>query len=193
MCSNCDRAWRTGAADRQVLAMRALRATLRLRSFCSGEQARCTTSWGERAVAVALLIGGVLAASIAPASARGTVRIQQSDGSVKVYHNVLVSIRNESMAITSSDGKGTLVLGKAACSKIGELVRCFPYDATLIQFGESTHVPLQTGTVWLNPSQATQPLPHSSTQLLPRGVLMAVRSKRGTYVSLTGTVDKVTK
>lgn len=37
------------------------------------------------------------------------------------------------MAITSSDGNGTLVIGKAACTQVGALIRCLPYDATLEQ------------------------------------------------------------
>jgi hypothetical protein len=97
------------------------------------------------------------------------------------------------MTITSSDGEGTLVLGKAGCTKVGELLRCIPYDATLEQHGESTHVPLQSGTVWLNPSSTTQQLSFSSTQLPPRGVLLSIQTKAGTFVSLTGTVDRIQK
>jgi len=97
------------------------------------------------------------------------------------------------MAITSSDGEGTLVFGKAACTKVGELLRCIPYDATLQQHGQSTHVPLQYGTVWLNPSSSTQQLTHSSTQLPPRGVLLSIQTKAGTYVSVTGVVDRIQK
>jgi hypothetical protein len=50
---------------------------------------------------------------------------------------------------------------------------------------------LQSGTVWLNPSNTTESLSHSSTELPPRGVLLAVRTKRGAYVTLTGVVDEV--
>jgi len=128
-----------------------------------------------------------------PASASGTARIQQPDGDVKTYKNVRIVINEGNLWMTSSDGKGTLVIGKAACSKIGELVRCLPYDATLVQFGEKTHIALQSGTAWLNPSQTTQTLPLSSAQLPAHGVLVSVRSKRGTYVTLTGTVDKIVK
>ena len=149
-------------------------------------------SVGGRIVA-AVVLTGLLTTPFVPAGAKGTVRIQQSDGSTKEYTNVVIRIRNESMAITSSDGKGTIVLGKAACTKVAELVRCLPYDATLFQYGEKRHVALQSGTVWLNPSQTPQQLAHSSTQLPPRGVLLSVQTKRGTYVSMTGIVDEVKK
>jgi len=133
----------------------------------------------------------MLAVPVSPAFATGTVVVLQRDGSEKTYTNVRISIRNESMAITSSDGQGTIVLGKAACTKVGALLECLPYDATLLQNGQKTHISLQSGTVWLNPSSSAQTLSHSSTQLPPRGVLLAVRTKKGTYVTLTGVVDEV--
>jgi hypothetical protein len=125
--------------------------------------------------------------------ATGTARIQQRDGTTKTYTNVRIVVLTDSMAITSSDGEGTLVFGKAACTKVGELLRCIPYDATLEQHGQSTHVPLQYGTVWLNPSSATQQLSFSSKQLPPHGVLLSIQTKAGTYVSLTGVVDRIQK
>ena len=125
------------------------------------------------------------------ANATGTVRIQQRDGSIKTYTNVKIVVLTESMTITSSDGEGTIILGKAACTKVGELLRCLPYDATLEQHGETTHIPLKSGTVWLNPSDSNQQLTYSSTQLPPRGVLLAIQTKAGTYVSLTGIVDRI--
>jgi hypothetical protein len=97
------------------------------------------------------------------------------------------------MWITSSDDRGTLVFGKAACTKIGELLECLPYDATLFQNGERRHVPLQSGTAWFNPTTANQQLTHSSAQLPPHGVLLSVLTKAGTYVTLTGVVDEMRK
>jgi hypothetical protein len=146
-----------------------------------------------RVLLAALAVALAVAAPFAPAGATGTARVVQRDGSQKTYTNVRISIKNGSMAITSADGQGTIVLGDAACTKVGELLECLPYDATLLQYGRKTHIPLQSGTVWLNPSQTRQPLSHSSTQLPPRGVLLAVRTKRGTYVTLTGVVDEVQK
>ena len=76
-------------------------------------------------------------------------------------------------------------------TKIGELIRCLPYDATLFQNGAKLHIPLASGTVWLNPSQAYQPMSHSSTEIPPRGVVLAVRTRHGTELTMTGTVDEV--
>jgi hypothetical protein len=139
------------------------------------------------------ILGSVLAIPASPSDAAGTVRIQQRDGSAKTYTNVRINVQNEQMEITSSDGKGTFVLGKAACTKVGALLRCIPYDGTLEQNGRATHIQLKSGTVWLNPSQTTQQLSHSSIQLPPRGVLLAMQTKAGTYVSMTGVVDKIQK
>ena len=139
---------------------------------------------------IALIIP-ILVAAIAPAKATGTAVIVQPDGASKSYPNVRVAIWNESMAVTSSDGQGTVVFGKASCTKVGELVRCLPWDATLFQNGTKLHIALKSGTLWLNPTSDYQSLTNSSQKIAPHGVLMAVRTKRGTYVTLTGVVDEV--
>jgi len=141
--------------------------------------------------ALALFLIGTILIPCRPANATGTAVISQADGSRRTYTGVRIVIWNESMALTSSDGAGTVVIGKASCTKIGELVRCLPWDATLFQNGNKVHIALKSGTVWLNPSGTIQALSHSSTQLPPRGVLLAMETKRGTYVTLTGTVDEV--
>lgn len=129
----------------------------------------------------------------APAGALGTARIQLADGTVKNYSNVYIRVANKSMSMTSADRKGTFILQKAACSIISNLMRCYPYSATLKQNGKSREIYLQYGTVWLNPSNTKQQLPASSTQLPPRGVMLSLRTKRGAYVSLTGTIDELKK
>jgi hypothetical protein len=128
------------------------------------------------------------------AGASGTARIQQPDGSVKVYDDVHIRVQGrERLLITSSDGKGTLVVNKASCTAIANLLRCLAYSAELDQNGRVLPIALQTGTLWLNLSSAIHQLPFSSTQLPTRGVLMALATKRGTHVALTGTLDEVTK
>ena len=144
-----------------------------------------------RVMQAAAFTFGALMLSPADALATGTARIVHPDGSVSTYSNVRIIIWNQSMAITSADGLGTVVLGKAACTRIGELVKCIPWDATLFQYGEKVRIPLQSGTVWLNPSGSYQQLSHSSTQIPPRGVLLAAETKRGTYLTMSGVVDEV--
>lgn len=145
----------------------------------------------ERVVLCCLFTIGSSALTVIPSMATGTAVIAQRDGSTKTYQNVRIIIWNESLAVTSSDGQGTVVFGKASCTKIGELVRCLPWDATLFQNGGKVHIALQDGTVWLNPTNDYQTLSDSSEKIAPHGVLLAVRTKRGTYVTLTGTVDEV--
>ena len=135
-------------------------------------------------------LAAVLAVSGGPVGATGNGLIQQHDGSEKRYPNVRILVRDESMALVSSDGKGRLVIGKAGCTKIGELVRCTPYDATLEQAGKSVPIRLKSGTVWFNDTAQKQQLTYSSQELPPRGVLVSLRTMNGTYLSLTGTVDQ---
>ena len=129
----------------------------------------------------------------APATATGTARIQQADGDVKVYQNVRIIVEHKQMSITSSDGVGTLIIRKAACSAVEKLIFCLPYSATLNQHGGTKTIMIESGSAWLNPSGDKQSLPHSSTQLPPRGFLLSVRTKAGTYFSLNGVVDQLKK
>lgn len=148
----------------------------------------------KRTLAVALLAASLMSWARGPAGATGSVVIQQKDGSIRTYENVLVRIRNAELAVTTAAGDGTLVIGKDACAVVGKLVKCLPYDATLYQNGGKFRIPLKPGgTVWLNPTSSKQPLPHSGAGLGPRGVLMSITSKKGTYVSLTGTIDEIRK
>jgi hypothetical protein len=153
----------------------------------------------NRFASVAALLGCFVLScfvSVAPlmCGATGTARIQQPDGSAKIYDDVHINIVNDArMLITSSDGKGTLVVNKASCTVVEHLLRCLAYSAELQQHGNTIPIELVSGTAWLNSSGSMQQLPHSSTQLAPRGVVMALETKRGTYVTLTGTVDGVTK
>ena len=146
-----------------------------------------------RGIAIAAVSAALFGASIVPALATGTMRVQHHDGTVQVYTDVYIRILDNEMTLTSNDGKGTVVIGKAACTKVGELIQCLPYDATLEQNGSEARIVLQSGTVLLNPTATRQPLSLSSQSLPSHGVLMAVKTKSGTYVSLSGTVDEIKK
>ncbi|MBV8244839.1 MAG: hypothetical protein JOZ38_02855 [Candidatus Eremiobacteraeota bacterium] len=122
------------------------------------------------------------------AEAKGTVRVQQSDGSVQVYRDVTLRVVGKTLQITTADSKGTLVITDAACSFVDALMRCLPYHYTLVQNGAHL-LDFEYGTVYYNPTKTKQTLRYSSTQLEPDGVLAAVKSKRGTYVSISGTLD----
>jgi hypothetical protein len=135
----------------------------------------------------------VLLAGALPARATGVVHIQQKDGSVKTYADVNIALDPSSMRLTTSDGVGTLYIGKAACTAIGQLLKCVPYDATYIAHDVSTHIELTDGTAWLNPSKKQQLIPDSNRKLAPLGVVMTMRSKAGTTVTLSGTADVVSK
>jgi hypothetical protein len=127
------------------------------------------------------------------ALADGTARVQQRDGAVRVYKNVHIKIADQRLWITSSDRVGTLVISKASCTGFDKLVRCLPYTAVLEQRGAERKLQIETGSAWFNPSKTTQNLPQSSTKLPSHGVLMTLKTKAGTYVSLTGTVDEMVK
>jgi hypothetical protein len=147
----------------------------------------------KRYVISAIVLAFSLPLSGGIAGATGTAIVQQSDGTTKIYKDVIVDIRDAQMELTTADGVGTLVIGKAACTQVGELIKCLPYDATLYQNGWKLRVMLKSGTVWLNPTTSSQPLSYSSAHIGPHGVLLSATTNKGTYFSLTGTVDRVEK
>jgi len=70
---------------------------------------------------------------------------------------------------------------------------CLPTGGTLVQNGAVNPIGFKTGTIFLNLTDATQPLALSSTQVPPHSILLSLQTKRGTYINLNGSIDKVTK
>ena len=139
-----------------------------------------------------LCIAGVLVAFAATgnADAKGTVLVQQSDGSTQTYSDVAIRVvKNKSLNITTSDGVGTLVIDNAACSYVGQVKRCLLYGAQLQQSGATKPIDIVRGTLYANLTGEKQPLPRTSQQIPPKGVLMALTTKIGTSLTLTGTID----
>jgi len=129
-----------------------------------------------------------------PAQAKATVQIQQSDGSSQTYDDVSVKlVKNQALHLTTADGKGTLIINKAACSYIGEIQRCLPYSASLDQGGSTKPIDFKDGTAYANMTDQNQTLPLSSQQLPPRGIVMLLKTKIGTFISVKGTIDEVTQ
>ena len=145
------------------------------------------------AFAVLALTAAFVLCGLACARATGTVRVQQEDGSVQTYPKAWIEITNKALRITTADKKGTLVIDRAACSFVGQVMRCLPYSMTLDQGGGSNPLDFQRGTVYLNLTDTKQPLPLTSKQLPPNGIMLSLTTKIGTIVDVTGLIDKVTK
>lgn len=117
----------------------------------------------------------------------------QPDGTLETYTDVAIKIIHNALYVTSEDGKGTLIISRAACSYQGAIMVCLPTGVTLVQQGEARALNLTTGTVYLNLTHDNQTLWRSSQQMPPRSVILSLSTKRGTYVGLTGRIDSVTK
>lgn len=135
----------------------------------------------------------LVALTPAAALASGTVHIMQPDGMLQTYPGAQIKIAHDVLFVTSADGKGTLMINRAACSYQGEVLVCFPTSVYLIQGSGPQKLDLTTGTVYVNMTDSKQPLRYTSAQLEPHSVMLSFSTKRGTYVSLSGTFDKVTK
>jgi hypothetical protein len=119
--------------------------------------------------------------------------IRQSDGHTDVYHDVSIKIIHQALFLTSEDGKGTLVINRAACAFQGQILVCFATGATLVQAGSSKPLDFKRGTVYLNLTGESQQLALSSQKVPARSILLSFTTMRGTYISLNGRIDKVVK
>jgi hypothetical protein len=143
----------------------------------------------SRAIAALVLCAAIVPA---PSMAAGTLRVQQSDDSVQVYHDVtLRREQNDTLAIIAPNHRDRLVVHQGACSYLGSLERCLLDSVTLDKNGTSHDLHFVAGTIYANPTSDPQHLPYSSQMVPPKGVVMALRSKAGTYVSLHGVIDQV--
>lgn len=146
-----------------------------------------------RVVAVGAGVAALALTLAVPARAEGTVRVQQTSGAVQNYDNVKIQILHQTLNVTTADGKGTLIIYRAACSYQGEIMACLPTGVTLVQGGDVSAIKIVSGTVYVNMTDDAQALPLSTMHVPAHGVVMALQTHVGTYITMNGTIDKVTK
>lgn len=150
-------------------------------------------SFGGALAAASLAFAVCCSVSAAPAGAAGTVLIRQADGATNVYHDVSIRLIHNVLYMTSADGRGTLVISRAACAYQGMLLVCFAAGATLVQAGKTSPLDFKHGTLYVNTTDDAQRLPLSTAKVPAHSLLLSFTTLRGTYVSLNGRVDKVVK
>jgi hypothetical protein len=125
------------------------------------------------------------------ASATGTISIHRSNGASNSYNDVEIRIFSGSLFLTSDDGNGTIVVTQAACSYQGKIIVCLPIAAALVQEGESDALNLKNGTIYLNYSDAAQPLSRSSAKVPAKSILVSLTLNDGTFINARGKIDEV--
>jgi len=133
----------------------------------------------------------VLAGSLRPATAEGVTRIQQADGTVQVYRHVTMRMAGATLSLRSGDHAGTLDVTSGACKYLAGLQRCLPYKTVYHHDGVAHAIVLEHGTIYTNLTGDAVQLPHSADRLGPHEVLVLLHTARGTYVSVTGTLDQI--
>lgn len=134
-----------------------------------------------------------LVLSVSPAQAVGTMTIVQASGGINTYKDVEIKVIHGALYMTSEDGKGTMVISRAACSHQDQLLVCLATGATLVQAGETSALDFKRGTIYANETDDYQPLVMSTSKVPPHGILLSITTKRGTLVTLSGRIDKVVK
>ncbi|MGA8576896.1 MAG: hypothetical protein WB609_14580 [Candidatus Cybelea sp.] len=152
-----------------------------------------STGAGTVAFTTALIFGVVCLFGAPAARATGTILIQQADGQTNVYHDVVIKVIHSALYMTSSDGRGTLVINRAACAYQRQLLVCLPTSATLVQSGQTSPLDFKQGTLYVNSTDDPQQLSASTQKVDAHGIVLSFTTKRGTYVNLNGRIDKVVK
>jgi hypothetical protein len=129
----------------------------------------------------------------AVANATGTINIHHKDGTVNTYRDVEIKVFSGSLFLTSDDGNGTIVVTRAACSYREKIIVCLPTTAALVQEGKSDALDLRSGTIYLNYTNAEQPMSNSSAKLPANSILLALATKNGTFINVRGRIDQLIK
>jgi hypothetical protein len=137
-------------------------------------------------VILALFIFGV-----AQAGATGTVRVQQHDGTVQTYDGVSIRVKHNTIRIGSKDQKGVMVIDRAACSYVGDLIRCLPTSFRLEQTGQTKTIDLVDGLIYANLTGTPQQMTLSSKQMQPKSLMLQLQTLHGTYISVRGQIDVI--
>ncbi|MGD0969011.1 MAG: hypothetical protein ABR949_12095 [Candidatus Aquilonibacter sp.] len=141
----------------------------------------------------AMVLLALCAAMAAPCLAKGTARVQESNGSVRVYPDVAIDIVHQTLRVTSADGKATFVINQSACAYVGVFEHCTPLRMSLERGGTTRVLDTSGGTIYINPTNSMQTLSHSSTQLLPHGIFLSAGTKPNTYVTISGQIDSLVR
>ncbi len=136
------------------------------------------------------LIAGLVLALSAPASATGTVRIQQNDGSVKTYTGVIMKVANKTLTLESADKVTTVAISGADCAPDSSLVRCTGGGFSLLQDGQKRVVPFKSATFYFNATDQDEQLPLSTMKIGAHSVIFSVQTAKGTYVTGNGKLDE---
>ncbi|HTU69118.1 MAG TPA: hypothetical protein VMF11_02265 [Candidatus Baltobacteraceae bacterium] len=148
-------------------------------------------SYKKTASALLLCAAFAGVAFASPAYANGVVRVQQSDGSVRDYPQVRMAWTGQTLWLHSADGKGVLQITTGACSYAGSVLRCLPYSITLHQSGKKHPIAIANGTVYINLSGKTGHVPYSSRPIGPHGLMVAIKTQHGTFITVRGHLDEV--
>ncbi len=151
-----------------------------------------SSGFGAIAFRAALSLG-IIGVTGTSALATGTITIAHADGQTNVYHDVVIKVIHSALYITSADGKGTIVINRAACAYQDQLMVCLPTSAALVQSGETSALDFKHGTLYVNNTDDPQQLTASTQKVAAHGILLSFSTKRGTYVNLSGRIDKVVK
>ncbi|MGD1065907.1 MAG: hypothetical protein ABR975_03755, partial [Vulcanimicrobiaceae bacterium] len=121
-----------------------------------------------------------------PAPAQGEVRIEQRDGSNKVYPGVHIDAKGDTVTFSLANAEHTLVVAGAHCSREDGVRMCSSADVWLERYGVSEELRVTKSYVFVNDTHKMLHVKGSRVDLSPNTLMVEILTQRGTYITGRG-------
>lgn len=128
-----------------------------------------------------------------PALATGEITVEQSNGEIDSYSNVIISNAPKVLYIKSEEGNTMLLITKNECKKEGELLVCDQARAGVDTNGVMEELNVKQIILFINPTQERQPIKGSKVTLAPGTIFLEMSTANGNYITGSGKIDSTTR
>jgi hypothetical protein len=132
-----------------------------------------------------------LGAALLPlaAQAQGEVRIEQRDGSNKVYPGVRIDAKGDTVTFSLENTAHTLVVVGSHCAREGGVRVCSSADVWFDRYGVNEELRVTKSYVFVNDTHTMLHVKGSRVDLSPNTVMVEILTQRGTYITGRGWID----
>jgi hypothetical protein len=135
------------------------------------------------------LIVSVLALGLPiPSLANGLVRIEQSDGSSKVYHGVEIANTDAAVYFVPASSE-ELIIQKRGCTSEDQIQVCPTPDVEFSRYGVIEDLLVSHAFLFVNTTQQSHQIRKSRVTLSPNTLMVEILTSKGTFIRALGIVD----
>jgi hypothetical protein len=124
-----------------------------------------------------------------PAHAQGEVRIEQRDGSNKLYPGVHIDAKGNTVTFSLENAEHTIVVAGSHCGREDGVRVCSSTDVWFDRYGVNEELRITKGYVFVNDTHKMLHVKGSRVELSPNTLLVEILTQRGTYITGRGWID----